>query len=564
MSRRNGSPKPAKSTARIRAFFLTIMIVMSLIGSMTIVTNPVAASNHAALDVENTSAGAHTNHNWSIVANDSVNATLEAVVLDYNSTGTDIGNVSNLSVTVNGTGHTVSNVTVDEVAGTVNVTLDGTDRPTVAGGETINVTSSTEEFINPSSNGTYTTTINLVGENDLDPVDSDSVEFTIGDGVTEPATGTLNGTVTDAAGTAIGNATVFVSENESLVTNTTTAPDGNYSLELETGTYDLRVEADNYDNGYAENVSITENETTRADFQLNETVLTGTLNGTVTDDSGTPIENATVSVSENESFVTNTTTASDGTYSLEVETGNYSVSADTDGYDRETKNATITENVTTTIDFALTSESDPTGNIAGQVTDTESGDGIENATVSLSDGESAELTVTDENGNYSLELTIGTYDLLIEADGYEEKTEHNISVTENTTTTVDVALSPSNDGNDDGGDSGDSGDDDGDSSDSGDDDGGSTDDSGDNDMEDNDSEGNNNDDTDTDSDDTTTDEEQGEENTADHGDDDTASDEDENDDDTDEDIGGDSVPGFGITVTLITLLSAALLSYRRE
>ncbi len=77
------------------------------------------------------------------------------------------------------------------------------------------------------------------------------------------------------------------------------------------------------------------------------TVNYGTLQGTY-DSYGSPIEGATVTV-------TSATTAADGSYTMSVPVGTYSVTASKYGYESQTvPGVVITDGATTTQDFTLT------------------------------------------------------------------------------------------------------------------------------------------------------------------------------------------------------------------
>ena len=79
------------------------------------------------------------------------------------------------------------------------------------------------------------------------------------------------------------------------------------------------------------------------------TVNYGTLQGHVYDSYGSPIEGATVTA------VTSATTAADGSYTMSVPVGTYSVTASKYGYESQTvPGVVITDGATTTQDFTLT------------------------------------------------------------------------------------------------------------------------------------------------------------------------------------------------------------------
>src|SRR5262249_33715276 len=78
------------------------------------------------------------------------------------------------------------------------------------------------------------------------------------------------------------------------------------------------------------------------------------------------------------------------------------------------------------------------GTFFGTVTDATTNQPIAGAQVNTSLGN----TVTDANGNYSLALSVGTYDVIYSKFGYAMNTQSGVSITDGTTTTVNVALQP--------------------------------------------------------------------------------------------------------------------------
>ena len=81
----------------------------------------------------------------------------------------------------------------------------------------------------------------------------------------------------------------------------------------------------------------------------------------------------------------------------------------------------------------------PPGTLSGTVTDASTNQPIAGAQVNTSLGS----TVTDANGDYSLSLPVGTYDVIYSNFGYTTNTQSGVAITEGTTTTVNVALQPS-------------------------------------------------------------------------------------------------------------------------
>ncbi|WP_226005885.1 carboxypeptidase regulatory-like domain-containing protein [Natrinema salinisoli] len=259
-------------------------------------------------------------------------------------------------------------------------------------------------------------------ENDLRPPlngGADKLDALEGE---EPTTGTVEGTVTDADGDPIAGATVTVG-NETV----TTAADGSYAVDLETGDYTLTVSADAYEET-SEDVTVEADTTTTVDVTLELTPTDGTLEGTVTDADGEPIAGATVAVDDQQ-----TTTDENGSYSLELEAGDYTLAVSAEGYEDASQNVTIEVETTTTADVTL--EERP-GSVEGTVTDAD-GEPVAGATVTVGD----QQTTTGENGSYAVDIEPGEYTLEISAEGYQDASE-DVTVEAGGTTTADVTLEP--------------------------------------------------------------------------------------------------------------------------
>jgi N-acetylneuraminic acid mutarotase len=164
---------------------------------------------------------------------------------------------------------------------------------------------------------------------------------------------------------------------------------------------------------------------------------TGTLEGTVTDaDSGDPIAGATVDV-EGE-ISRSLTTGDDGTWSVAVTAGDYTVTASSFGYETESADVTVTTGSTTTRDFALSPASSVT--LSGDVTDGSGHDWPLYARVSF-DGPAEDVWTDPETGAYSVTLpSNATYTMTVEADypGYDTATQE--VVLEGSDATQDLAL----------------------------------------------------------------------------------------------------------------------------
>jgi len=171
------------------------------------------------------------------------------------------------------------------------------------------------------------------------------------------------------------------------------------------------------------------------------TTTTGTISGTITDaTTGDQVEGATVMAIGLTGAPITATTDSDGAYTIsDVPAGTYTIAVSADGYeDAFQPSITVTAGETTTVDISLTATglpitptpplvSTPTptpsatpgiGIIVGTITDADTGAPIEDAVVSILDGE-FEAT-TDSKGLFIIyNITAGDSTLTITANGYE-------------------------------------------------------------------------------------------------------------------------------------------------
>ena len=150
----------------------------------------------------------------------------------------------------------------------------------------------------------------------------------------------------------------------------------------------------------------------------------------------TAIEGATVTaVGADESYTA--TTDGSGVYTIFPITGGYTVTATADGYNNQTFSVTIRSGKKTRLNFFLSNLVNTEGILEGQVTDAASGDPLIGAEVSTNIGGYSDLT--DAGGQYSMDVSAGTYNLTASLDGYQSMTE-TVSVTAGQTTTTDFTL----------------------------------------------------------------------------------------------------------------------------
>ena len=237
------------------------------------------------------------------------------------------------------------------------------------------------------------------------------------------AAGAIAGTVREVGGAPIGNAEVVLQNgtDEFTITTPTAGEVGTFDFDdLPTpDTYLVIASAE----GFA-----TETQAVRLDPGQSldgvEVVLassSGTVTGRITTATGAPLGGATITVSGGDvSVSTESLTSGDlGTFrvtGLPVDRS-YTVTADLEGYGRQTRQVVLTSDVTTAqADLVLTAT---TGRISGIVVDRGSGDPVAGAEVEISDGATPRTTTTtsapaDQVGRFNLGgLTPGSYTITV-------------------------------------------------------------------------------------------------------------------------------------------------------
>nr|WP_281271826.1 S8 family serine peptidase [Oceanobacillus chungangensis] len=143
-------------------------------------------------------------------------------------------------------------------------------------------------------------------------------------------------------------------------------------------------------------------------------------------------------VSVLESGRTINTNPANGSYSLLHAAGDFTVQAEAYGFHPVTQEVTIENDQTTTANFTL--EEIDKFTISGTITDEDTGEAVEGATVLLVEDANVEPAATDSSGNYSLTAYEGTYTLKVLARGYHGKeVEVNLDGAD---AAIDVSLEP--------------------------------------------------------------------------------------------------------------------------
>ncbi|MFH1755550.1 MAG: S8 family serine peptidase, partial [Candidatus Latescibacterota bacterium] len=163
----------------------------------------------------------------------------------------------------------------------------------------------------------------------------------------------------------------------------------------------------------------------------------GTLDGTVYSSGGGTVEGAKVLVLDTGQKVY---TNAAGEYSLPMVAGDHTIEVSRFGYETGSVLVTIVADVTTTQNVTLTQL--PSGTIAGTVTDEDTGNGVEATITVMLAGDAVVTSSTNPvTGAYSIELPVGTYDLVFNpAFPYPQTARSGIDVYEAMTTTLNVEL----------------------------------------------------------------------------------------------------------------------------
>jgi hypothetical protein len=228
-----------------------------------------------------------------------------------------------------------------------------------------------------------------------------------------------------------------------------TEASGNYTiLNVPSGSQEVSASATGYV-AQKGTVSVAAAGTATANFQLVMAISRGTISGKVTQYSGKTtrciagppgiipvvgIKGAVVSVAG-----TNLTAITEdlGNYIIsDVPTGTYTLNASAQGYNTGTQGATVNENLTIAVNFALVLLP-TTGEISGRVTNM-SGEPIFSAGVNLA--EVGDSVLTDESGTYRFPNVLpGSYTVNVTASGYNNPSR-TVSVNAGQTTSADFKL----------------------------------------------------------------------------------------------------------------------------
>lgn len=133
------------------------------------------------------------------------------------------------------------------------------------------------------------------------------------------------------------------------------------------------------------------------------------------------------------------TSPQDGSYQLKHAAGNYTLIAETYGYQSQTQSVNLTKDGTSTANFTL--QEIPTGTISGKIKNNQTGEPVSGATVFLVEDAAVTPVITDDKGEFNLTAFEGTYTLKFTAPSYYSA-ESTVTVIGGQNTTHNIELKP--------------------------------------------------------------------------------------------------------------------------
>jgi len=242
----------------------------------------------------------------------------------------------------------------------------------------------------------------------LSPEEETSLSFQL-----TPTPASVEGTVTDEAGSTLSGASVRALQNGDAVDSTSTEANGAYSLSLEDEDYLIEVSLGGYSSSQRETSLGVGEDIGGFDFALAENF--STLRGTVTDDSSNAVSDALISAAG--PSTSSVRSEPDGSYILTgLSAGAYEIDVSKSGFEDQELEIALEGGTSTTKDVTL-----PVlrGQIQGQIS-TADGMSLEGATVTaLSSTNQTFSTTSGSDGAYSISsLPVGTYDVSAALSGF--------------------------------------------------------------------------------------------------------------------------------------------------
>ena len=238
----------------------------------------------------------------------------------------------------------------------------------------------------------------------------------------------VSGTLTSSSGAAIRSASITITSvsDPANTKSTLTRVDGGYAITVSSRqAYTVKAEAEGY---ISRTVST---ETLSSGQQLTQNIVlqpaAAGLSGTVRDAAGLPVSRAAITVSQSGTVLTTLEAEANGTFSIPLQPGTYSVSATKSGYTTTALAVTLgpgEQRTGVSISVALNYAT-----VSGRITDA-SGVAVADATVTLSSTKGGATVRSGTDGRYVAgQLIEGTYSVTIAKTGFSSVTQSNYTVT---------------------------------------------------------------------------------------------------------------------------------------
>jgi hypothetical protein len=248
----------------------------------------------------------------------------------------------------------------------------------------------------------------------------------------------IRGRVTNGGNPVRNTVAILRDEEGNRLKDSQTKVDGTFSFlaEVDNG-YRLEIRKEGF-NTYRETIDNLPPSEENYSLSISIQTSPAQIKGKVTTASGAPLRDARVVLLNNGEAVADLTTDFEGNYSIGVDAGEYQMQVDQEGYSQKTQNINLGfGEVRESIDFSL---NENYALYRGTVKD-ENGNLVGNAFLNLTSGERGYSAQVDENGNYRMtKIVAGTYQLSVEAEGYESLTKEGVEVTAAANITDDIQL----------------------------------------------------------------------------------------------------------------------------
>ncbi|MCB4792090.1 MAG: carboxypeptidase regulatory-like domain-containing protein [Elusimicrobia bacterium] len=257
-----------------------------------------------------------------------------------------------------------------------------------------------------------------------------------------PQKGIIFGKVTKSdCTTVLSGAIIQALQSGFLKSSATTDGNGNYSITVSTGSYDISAALSGYESQTKNTYSVTKGSTVTVNFSLIQIPQKGIISGKVTKLEGIPISGALVNVLQSNIIKSNAITNASGDYSVIIGTGTYDIAVSFSGYQAQAKsNYFVANGSTITVNFALT-QIPQNGILLGKVTKSDGTTVLSGAIIqALQSNVLKSSATTNIDGNYSITICTGSYDVSASLSGYESQIKTGYSITYGSTVTVNLEL----------------------------------------------------------------------------------------------------------------------------